>query len=164
MQRNDLKPIMDALRRVNHAIHRQFHCIASGSGLKGHQVRYIELLSRQGPMSAKAISETLHIDKGHTSRVLSELTSLRLVCRTGSGRGALVSLTPEGEALSRTLTDNMDYIAGLVADRISDDERDGFLSMMEKLQAVFESQTETPQVLTQSPDQEASKPRTGGIF
>lgn len=147
MQKNDLKKIMNTLRRVTHSVHRQFNYIARDSGLKGHHVRYIELLSREGPMSAKAISEALHIDKGHTSRVLSELIGLRLVCRTGCGRGALVSLTPEGQALSCALTENIDHIAGLIAAEISDAELEAFLGVMRKIEGVFESQTGAEQRL-----------------
>lgn len=147
MQKNDLKTIMITLRSVTNSVHRQFNYIARDSGLKGHHVRYIELLSREGPMSAKALSEGLHIDKGHTSRVLAELIGLRLVCRTGAGRGALVSLTPEGQALSCALTDNIDHIAGLIAAEVSDAELEAFLGVTKKIEEVFKSQTDTEQRL-----------------
>ena len=78
---------------------------------------------------------------------MSELTGLRLVCRTGCGRGALVSLTPEGQALSCALTENIDRIAGLAAAEISDAELETFLGVMQKIEGVFESQTGAEQRL-----------------
>lgn len=149
MQRSELKLLMDSVRHVGHGFHRQFNSVVEGTGVKGHHVRYLAALHKGGMLSAKDLSEGLRVDKGHTSRVLSDLRAFGLVEDGERGRTVPVRLTAAGKELAEALDANLAELAAEVAERISDEDFAAFLRVMETTQAILD---------------EKSKNRTGGIL
>ena len=141
MQPQDLHKLMEAVRHTGHAIHWQFNSIVGECGVKGLHVRYLAILHHEGPMTAKALTEALKIDKGHTSRVLSELTALGLIEKGEGSRGVPVALTPAGVEIAERMGENLRQLEELTASQISEQELEVFLQVAAKLEAVFRSQT-----------------------
>lgn len=139
MEKHDLKLLMDAVRHVGHGFHRQFNSVAAGTGLKGHHVRYLAAL-RRSSLTAKELSDHLRVDKGHTSRVLAELTALGLVERVSESRGAPLTLTAEGYALSEALDANIGLLAGRVADSISDEDFAAFMRVATTVEEILKEE------------------------
>ncbi|MGV3570594.1 MAG: MarR family winged helix-turn-helix transcriptional regulator [Ramlibacter sp.] len=71
-------------------------------GITRREWRLVALLAAHGAMSPSTLAERAHLERGRTSRHITELVLkglLRKLPVEGDGRRALVELTPEGAAL-----------------------------------------------------------------
>lgn len=121
------------LQRIWQNIHAYNRKVISDSNLKGYHMRYIVSLHRSGPLPAKELSNTLRSDKGHTSRVIAELSDLGLVTRDKAPRMANVELTDKGREVAEEIFHRFD---DLWEDIIGDVGSENFQELINSLNKI----------------------------
>jgi DNA-binding MarR family transcriptional regulator len=102
---NDHDTILIALRRITRAIDLQSKRLMKQTGLTAPQVIIIQLLCRDGEMSAGAIARSISLSQATVTSIVERLERTGLVIRRKGDvdrRQVLVALTQEGRTRAET--------------------------------------------------------------
>lgn len=107
---------------------------------KGSQTRILTILSREGTMTQRDLTERLGIQPGSASEIIGKLERAGLIVRTPSSvdrRTVDISLTEEG--ISRVEAQPKDA-ANSMFSALTEEEKDTLLGLLEKLSKIREDQ------------------------
>jgi len=125
--------ILAQLSKLSH----QSHMVSGG---RGGQKRILHILSKEGSMTQRELTQRLDIQPGSASEMIKKLESSGYILRTtneADRRTADISLTEAGKAQLREDGKESDR-AGLFS-ALSNDEASRLLSLLEKLSADWDS-------------------------
>jgi DNA-binding MarR family transcriptional regulator len=103
-----IKEIVDAIRRLNRAVYLDSSKMSRQFGLTGAQSGVLRHLFAHGALSSADLSRKLYVSPSNITGVIDRLERKRLVERIrkmGDRRVALITLTENGEELSKLLPD-----------------------------------------------------------
>lgn len=101
----DSTAVMDAIRKIVHALHVGSRAAEKHMGLSGAQLFVLQTLASGSSMSVNELAERTHTHQSSVSVVISRLIEAKLVSRAVSrvdARRAEVSVTAAGRKLLRT--------------------------------------------------------------
>ena len=90
--------------------------------------------------SAKKIRENIDIDEGYLSRIINKFTKQGLIKKTpsaGDGRLHIILLTEKGKKEFSKLNDNSDKLISQLIEKLTGDEREELVSMMEGIRELL---------------------------
>jgi DNA-binding MarR family transcriptional regulator len=96
--------IVAALRRIIRAVELHSRHLAEQVGLTGPQLVVLRMASQIGPVTTKALAQSVSLSQATVSDILGRLEKRGLVQRereSGDRRKVLVTATPNGEELLR---------------------------------------------------------------
>jgi DNA-binding MarR family transcriptional regulator len=113
-----IKKIVVAIKRLNRAVSLGSSKISRGSGLTPSQSSVLRNLFKRGPLSSAELSRYLYVTPANITGIIDRLEKKGLVERLPKGndrRVALIALTSDGAAQSRSLLDPIEkkLISGL---------------------------------------------------
>lgn len=129
----DPMELFGAMRRINGLTHRFMKKTSCGTPLKGYHLMYLVRLESCGPQAARDLSHALDADKGHTSRVLSDLISYGYVEKSGPERMASLSLTDEGRKLASHALSSIRELDLRLRQAVSQEDLEAFLRVLDAL-------------------------------
>jgi DNA-binding MarR family transcriptional regulator len=97
--RRDTRAILDAVRRIVHALRESSRRAEQAVGLSGAQLFVLQTLAASPGLSMNELAAHTHTHQSSVSMVVARLASRRLVRRSRSeadGRSVRLSLTPHG--------------------------------------------------------------------
>ncbi|MCU1489563.1 MAG: marR family transcriptional regulator [Acidimicrobiaceae bacterium] len=133
-----------ALDRLERALHEVARGVFANTGMRSDlgidKAGYFLLseLERSGTLRVSDVAARLRLDVSTVSRQLHVLEDLGLIRRgrdPEDGRAYQLEVTAEGEAELAALRDARHRVLGLAMAELDDDEREPFISSMEKLAA-----------------------------
>ncbi|MEZ4527050.1 MAG: MarR family transcriptional regulator [Desulfobacterales bacterium] len=103
-----IKDIVETVRKLYRAVYMDSSRMSKGFGLTGPQSGVMRTLAQFGAMSSAELSRRLFVTPSNMTGIIDRLEKKKLVERvrkTGDRRVVLISLTEEGEHISRSLPD-----------------------------------------------------------
>lgn len=100
---DDTQAVLDAVRRIVHALRESSRWAEKHVGLSGAQLFVLQTLAGSPPISVNELAARTHTHQSSVSTVVSRLVDAGLVKRTRSAddaRRAELSLTPKGRRLA----------------------------------------------------------------
>ena len=91
--------------------------------------------------TAKKIRESIVIDEGYLSRILHSFTKRGLIRKTpspGDGRLRIILPTEKGKREFTTLNDNSSKLVSEMVEKLSQEEREELVQMMERIQELLD--------------------------
>lgn len=139
MQTIDVMDLFSAMRHISGDMHRRIKELIVDTPLKGYHVIYLARLMEGGPQTAKELSLALGADKGHTSRVLSDLLSLGYIEKGEEARMAKLTLTPQGREIALMASRCFSQIEASVSKNVTMADFEAFVRVLKAVKAALES-------------------------
>ncbi len=98
----DTRDVLDAIRRIVHALRESSRQAEQHTGLSGAQLFVLQKLAEAAPASVNDLAARTHTHQSSVSTVVARLVAARLVTRTRSAtdrRSVQLALTPAGRRL-----------------------------------------------------------------
>ncbi|MGN1002705.1 MAG: MarR family winged helix-turn-helix transcriptional regulator [Oscillospiraceae bacterium] len=115
---------------------------------KGSQRRILIILSQEGPMTQRALTERLGIRPGSASEVIAKLENAGLLLRSSSEedrRTADIALTDRGQALAREAAEQRERRHEEMFSCLSEAEKAQLLALLERINADWEHRYREPE-------------------
>ena len=103
--------------------------------------RVLYEISHTDNCSAKKIREKISIDEGYLSRILDTFRKKGLITKTPSledRRMHIIKLTEKGRKEFSSLNDHSNQLISEILDKLSEEEREGFVSMTDRIRELLD--------------------------
>lgn len=137
MRENNIQLMLQLFRRIKHGVHRKHREMMDAYGIRGISCVYLGALSRKFPEGGtqKELSEAVHMDKAHTSRVIAALEEKGCVERMNESAvlNYKIRLTDKGREMAEVCEREMKVIEDKLSSVITEEEAEVLTEILKKL-------------------------------